>query len=86
MEKSYTEFRDGVAARLREVRGELSQSKVAGMTQYTQQMISRYENGRVPRSFWFLAGLSKAGLDVDYVLTGQRRREPGATRLSPPRA
>lgn len=85
MESSYEDFRRGVAERLREARSEFSQSQVAEMTKYTQQMISRYENGRVPRSFWFLAGLSEAGLDVDYVLTGKKRRTPGATRLAPHR-
>jgi hypothetical protein len=45
-------------------------------------MISRYESGRIPRSFWFLANLSDAtGLDVDHVLTGRRRRKPGGTQL-----
>jgi hypothetical protein len=46
-------------------------------------MISRYESGRVPKAFWFLAELSAdAGLDVDYILTGRRRRKPGGTKMA----
>ncbi|HUP00484.1 MAG TPA: helix-turn-helix transcriptional regulator [Gemmatimonadota bacterium] len=83
MDESFEEFRKQLAGRLREARGELTQAQLAEITRYTQQMISRYESGRIPKSFWFLAGLSgAAGLDVDYVLTGKRRRKPGATRLS----
>jgi hypothetical protein len=37
----------------------------------------------VPKAFWFLAELSAdAGLDVNYILTGRRRRKPGATKLN----
>jgi len=82
MEASFEEFREGVAARLRSARGDLTQAQLAALTDYTQQMISRYENGRIPRSYWYLAGLSeRTGLDVDYVLTGKRRRKPGATTI-----
>ena len=85
MAKTFEEFRDECAKRLREARGELTQAQLAEMTRYTQQMISRYENGRVPKAFWFLSGLSgEAGVDVDYVLTGKRRRKPGATKLKKP--
>ena len=83
MEQTFKEFRQGVSQRLREARNELTQAQLAQITKYTQQMISRYESGRVPKAFWFLAGLSEnAGLDVDYILTGRRRRKPGATRLT----
>jgi transcriptional regulator with XRE-family HTH domain len=82
MEASFEEFREGVAARLRSARGDLTQAQLAGLTDYTQQMISRYENGRIPRSYWYLAGLSgHAGLDIDYILTGKRRRKLGATTV-----
>ena len=82
MEQTFKEFKKAVAARLREARGELTQAQLAEITKYTQQMISRYESGRIPKAFWFLAGLSAdAGLDVDYILTGRRRRKPGGTRL-----
>lgn len=84
MEKAYAEFRLAMARRLRQARGDLTQARLAELTGYTQQMISRYESGRIPRSFWFLANLSHStGLDVDYVLTGRRRRKPGSTRLKP---
>jgi predicted transcriptional regulator len=83
MEETFKEFRKGVAERLRGARGELTQAQLAEITKYTQQMISRYESGRVPKAFWFLAELSAdAGLDVNYVLTGRRRRKPAATKLS----
>ena len=82
MEDTFKEFRKGVAERLRGARGELTQAQLAEITKYTQQMISRYESGRVPKAFWFLAGLSEnAGLDVNYILTGRRRRKPGGTKL-----
>ena len=82
MEQTFKEFKKAVAGRLREARGELTQAQLAEITKYTQQMISRYESGRIPKAFWFLAGLSAdAGLDVNYILTGRRRRKPGGTRL-----
>ena len=81
MEKEFADFRIAMARRLRQARGDLTQAQLARLTGYTQQMISRYESGRIPRSFWFLANLSSAtGLDVDHVLTGRRRRKPGSTR------
>lgn len=81
MDRSYKKFRKELADRLRRARGDLSQDQLAELTRYTQQMISRYENGRVPKAFWFLAGLSEAGIDVDWLLTGRRRRRAGKTRL-----
>lgn len=82
MESKFADFRVAMAQRLRAARGDLTQAQLAEVTGYTQQMISRYESGRIPRSFWFLANLSHAtGLDVDHVLTGRRRRKPGATQL-----
>ncbi|MGH7565141.1 MAG: helix-turn-helix domain-containing protein [Gemmatimonadota bacterium] len=85
MEKEFSDFRAAMAHRLRQARGDLTQAQLAQLTGYTQQMISRYESGRIPRSFWFLANLSSAtGLDVDHVLTGRRRRKPGSTRLKRP--
>lgn len=84
MDRSFAEFRDSLADRLRRARGDLSQAQLAELTRYTQQMISRYENGRVPKAFWFLAGLSEAGIDVDWLLTGRRRRRAGSTRLTRP--
>lgn len=82
MEKSFAEFRTAMGERLHAARGDLTQAELAELTRYTQQMISRYESGRVPKAFWFLANLSEAGVDIDYVLTGRRRRGPGARRLS----
>jgi transcriptional regulator with XRE-family HTH domain len=82
VEQTLEEFRRALARRLREARGDLTQAQLAEITRYTQQMISRYEGGRIPKSFWFLAGLSgEAGVDVNYILTGKRRRKPGAMRL-----
>lgn len=82
MEETFKEFKKGVADRLKGARGELTQAQLAEITKYTQQMISRYESGRVPKAFWFLAELSAdAGLDVNYILTGRRRRKPGAKKL-----
>ena len=83
MEETFKEFRKGVAERLRGARGELTQAQLAEITKYTQQMISRYESGRVPKAFWFLAELSAdAGLDVNYILTGHRRRKPAPKKLT----
>ena len=84
MDRSFAEFRKTLADRLRRARGELSQAQLAELSRHTQQMISRYENGRVPRSFWFLAGLSEAGIDVGWLLTGRRRRRSGSTRVERP--
>ena len=82
MAETFKEFKKVVAERLRGARGELSPAQLADITKYTQQMISRYESGRVPKAFWFLAELSAdAGLDVNYILTGRRRRKPGGTKL-----
>lgn len=81
MEDTFREFRKAMGERLRDARGSLTQAQLAELTRYTQQMISRYESGRVPKAFWFLANLSEAGLDVDWVLTGRRRRKTGARRL-----
>ena len=84
METTFAEFRRGLARRLKSARGELTQADVAELTRFTQQMISRYESGRVPRALWFLANLSRAGLDVNWLLTGRRRSRPGARRLPRP--
>jgi transcriptional regulator with XRE-family HTH domain len=84
MDPSFAGFRKGMSGRLRRARGDLSQAQLAELTRFTQQMISRYENGRVPKAFWFLAGLSEAGIDVDWLLTGRRRRRTGSTRLARP--
>lgn len=81
MEASFQEFRKAIGQRIRSARGDLTQAQLAELTHYTQQMISRYESGRVPKAFWFLAGLSEAGVDVDYVLTGHRRRKTGSARV-----
>lgn len=84
MEETYEEFRRGLARRLREIRGELTQAQLAEMARYTQQMVSRYESGRVPRSYWFLANLaSRAGVDVGYLLTGERPRPARRRRKKP---
>ena len=84
MDPSFAGFRKSMSDRLRRARGDLSQAQLAELTRFTQQMISRYENGRVPKAFWFLAGLSEAGIDVDWLLTGRRRRRTGSTRLARP--
>jgi len=81
VETSFEEFRKAFAGRLRQARGDLTQAQLAELTKYTQQMVSRYEGGRVPRAYWFLAGLSETGLDVGYLLTGRRRRRPGSARV-----
>jgi transcriptional regulator with XRE-family HTH domain len=86
MDRTFPRFRNGMADRVRHARGDLSQDQLAELTRYTQQMISRYENGRIPKAFWFLAGLSEAGIDVDWLLTGRRRKRAGKTRLPRPSA
>ena len=49
MESKFADFRVAMAHRLRAARGDLTQAQLAELTGYTQQMISRYESGRIPR-------------------------------------
>lgn len=72
--KPYKQFRREFAQRLQRERAVLgvTQAAMAEECDYTQQMISRYESGRVPRSLWFLANAAVAGYDVLYLLTGRR--------------
>ncbi|MFN2383780.1 MAG: helix-turn-helix domain-containing protein [Gemmatimonadota bacterium] len=83
MDKAFQEFRKTTAQRLRRARGELTQAQLGDITEYSQQMISRYESGRIPKAYWYLAGLSKAGVDIDFILTGRRRRSVGDTQVPP---
>ena len=74
MERSFEDWKAGFARRLRAERQatERTQADLAADTKYTQQMISRYESGRVPKALWFVARLlHDTDVDVRYVLTGR---------------
>ncbi|MCA1571340.1 MAG: helix-turn-helix domain-containing protein [Chloroflexi bacterium] len=76
MKRNFGDWRFAFARRLRAERERLgTQAELADAAAYTQQMISRYESGRVPRGFWFLANvLARTDVDLQYVLTGRRAR------------
>lgn len=71
----YREFQRQVAGRLAGARGEVSQNRLAKELGYSQQMISRYESGRIPKCFLYLARLSeRRNVDVNWVLAGLGER------------
>ena len=55
-------------------RAAVTQAELAAETDFTQQMISRYEGGRIGKSLYFTANMLKAGYDVHYILTGRRKK------------
>lgn len=59
-------------ARLRGSYG-LSQSQMAGILKCSQQGLSRWECGRIPRSWAYLARLHKEfGVDLNRLLAGEK--------------
>lgn len=69
--------RNEVGKRLQEIRGSRDQRTFAEAVDSVQQTISKYERGEVPRSWMFLARLAEEeGVDLNYLLTGERLREP----------
>lgn len=72
--KEFAEFKKLFANQLRAVRGTSTQVQLALLTKFSQQMISRYESGRVPKVVWFLRGLAAAGIDVNKLLLGMKQK------------
>ncbi|MFN2433265.1 MAG: hypothetical protein ABR599_10725 [Gemmatimonadota bacterium] len=67
----YREFQRAVASRLVHARSRSSQNGLAREIGYSQQMISRYESGRIPKCFFFLARLvERREVDVNWILAG----------------
>lgn len=63
-------FGEGVAERLREVRGPRSQEWIAERGGVHQQTVWRYERGDVPASWEFLARLrEREGIDLNDLLS-----------------
>jgi tetratricopeptide (TPR) repeat protein len=68
----YREFQRAVAGRLVHARRDSSQNGLAKELGYSQQMISRYESGRIPKCFFFLARLvERRKVDVNWILAGE---------------
>ena len=67
--------------RLREERKrlKLNQSQLAALAGTTKNSQLNYEKGNVCPSATYLAAIAAAGVDVQYVLTGQRSAEPVLT-------
>lgn len=67
--------------RLREERKrlKLSQTELATLAGTTKNSQLNYEKGKICPSATYLAAIAKAGVDVQYVLTGQRAAAPVLT-------
>jgi len=70
----FAEFKKFFAKQLREMRGRLTQAQLAYITKYTQQMVSRYESGRIPKAYWFLYGLARAGVGLNKLFLGRKQK------------
>ncbi len=58
--------------RLRQARGKLSRRALAELTGYSEQMILKYEHGRIPKGVQFLEAFSKAcGTSSNWLLLGK---------------
>ena len=57
----YSVWKEKSAARLKRLRDEagVTQAEFAKQTDYSQQMVSRYESGRMPKAFYFLAMMER---------------------------
>ena len=58
--------------RLRQARGKLSRRALAELIGYSEQMILKYEHGRIPKAVQFLEALTKArGTSPTWLLLGK---------------
>lgn len=57
--------------RIRFIRGSRTMKEFADLIGATQQKVSNYENGKVKPTFDIFERLSKAGFNVDWLLTGE---------------
>jgi phage repressor protein C with HTH and peptisase S24 domain len=72
MKKNYTK---GFGARLREIRGDLSQSDLAGVLGVSRQNIADYETERAEPDLNFLVQVtSKLGVAINWLLTGEGKK------------
>lgn len=76
-----------IGKRLREERERLgmSQPAFAGIAKTTKQTLFSWETGKTAPDGFQLAALSEAGVDVLYILTGQRMDSPAVAPVLSPR-
>lgn len=65
-----------VGARLKRIRGDLTQKEFADILKVKQNYISRYEKGRLPRPDLLLKIARHGNVTVDWILWGDIRGEP----------
>ena len=65
-----------VGARLKRIRGDLTQKEFADILKVKQNYISRYEKGRLPRPDLLLKIARYGNVSVDWILWGGKRVEP----------
>jgi transcriptional regulator with XRE-family HTH domain len=64
---------EGIAGRLREIRGNTSQVELGRALSVPQNVVSRYERGRVkPPLDYLLAASRYAAVTLDWLVTGER--------------
>jgi transcriptional regulator with XRE-family HTH domain len=64
---------EGIANRLREIRANTSQVELGRALGVPQNVVSRYERGRVkPPLDYLLAASRYAGVTLDWLITGER--------------
>ncbi|XJC74408.1 helix-turn-helix domain-containing protein [Delftia tsuruhatensis] len=86
MKSKISNIRDGVATRLREAREllGLKQAELATLTAISRSTQIAYEKGTTEPTTGYLQAAQRAGLDIDAVLFGPRKRL--IMRLLPQRA
>jgi transcriptional regulator with XRE-family HTH domain len=65
-----------VGARLKRIRGDLTQKEFADILKVKQNYISRYEKGRLPGPDLLLKIARYGNVSVDWILWGETRGEP----------
>jgi|APPan5920702752_1055751.scaffolds.fasta_scaffold103582_1 transcriptional regulator with XRE-family HTH domain len=64
---------EGIAYRLKEIRGKTSQVELGGALGVPQNVVSRYERGRVkPPLDYLLAASRYANVTLDWLITGEK--------------
>jgi transcriptional regulator with XRE-family HTH domain len=64
---------EGIAYRLKEIRGKTSQVELGGTLGVPQNVVSRYERGRVkPPLDYLLAASRYADVTLDWLITGEK--------------
>lgn len=70
---------DDFARRLRAVTGNLTQVEIASLVGVTQQDVSRYLRGRIPKAENLLKLADTFGVSVSWLLTGRKPAAPTET-------